>query len=143
VPQVELEVIRLSMLGNGLSMATSYQPVIENVEPLGMLIEKAPGALTHSTSWRWVDNRLLLTFVQVFPDGHEFSDRESAAEYFDAASLPSIECHAVRHLYFLLHTDEEIAATPNLDAFWKFAHDVAEIHHPAVAGLITADDYHI
>ena len=143
MPAVELEVIRLSMQGEGLSLETRYQRLLEDVDPLGMLSVAEPAALTHSTSWRWVEGRLLLTFVQVFNDNYRFENSTGATAYYDAASLPSIECHAVRHLYFLLHTDEEIASRPGLDIFWKFAHDVAEIHHPAVAGLITSGDYHI
>jgi hypothetical protein len=59
----------------------------------------------------------------------------SGTTYHDAATLPPIECHAVRHLYFLLHTDEEIAGAP-VDKFWDFAHQVVDIHHPAVAGFV-------
>ena len=56
--------------------------------------------------------------------------------YLDASSLPPIECHAVRHLYFLLHADEEIAAVPNLEKFWEFAHEVVDLHNPAVVGFV-------
>ena len=138
MPNVKLEVIRIAMNDDRLFLETTYQAIPDGLNPVSYLVDSEPKALTHSTSWRWEEGRLLLTFVQVFPDDYTIPDNllASGTSYHDAASLPYIECHAVRHLYFLLHTDEEIAAIPNLNNFWKFAHDVVDIHNPAVAGLV-------
>jgi len=86
---------------------------------------------------------LILTFVQVWADGTnpDQFEKESSALYFDAASLPEVECHALRHLYFLLHTDEDFAESEGLEKFWKFAHKAVDIHHPAVAGLIKSPNH--
>jgi len=135
---VKLEVIRIAMEGELLFLETSYQAIPDNQNPVTFLIESEPKALTHSTSWRWESGELFLTFVQVFPDNYVIPENilASGTTYHDASSLPPIECHAVRHLYFLLHADEEIAAVPNLEKFWEFAHEVVDIHNPAVAGFV-------
>lgn len=126
------------MNGNLLFLETSYQEVPDEADPVKYLVDAEPRALTHSTSWRWKDGQLFLTFIQVFPDDFSIPANilASGTTYHDAATLPPIECHAVRHLYFLLHTDEEIAGVPGLDKFWDFAHQVVDIHHPAVAGFV-------
>jgi hypothetical protein len=141
--EVKLEVIRIAMNGDRLFLETSYQSIPDQLDPVSFLVDSEPKALTHSTSWRWENGQLLLTFVQVFPDDYSIPENILAAgtTYHDASSLPHIECHAVRHLYFLLHTDEEIAAVPDLENFWKFAHDVVDIHHPAVAGFVGSPNH--
>jgi len=140
---VKLEVIKIAMNGDRLFLETSYEQIPDGQDPVKYLIDAQPLALTHSTSWRWQDGQLLLTFVQVFPDDFVVPESVLAAgtTYHDASSLPSIECHAVRHLYFLLHTDEEIAVTPHLEKFWEFAHRVVDIHHPAVAGFVGTNSH--
>jgi hypothetical protein len=137
---VTLEVIRLSMHGESLFVATSYEQLPDNTDPIVYVSQSAPLALTHSTSWRWADDGLILTFVQVYEDGQEVPLHLATRgiEYHDVTSLPDVECHAVRHLYFLLHTDNQVAAVDNLATFWTFARHVADYHHPAVAGLLPA-----
>ena len=141
---VELELIRLGMHGENLFLSTTYEILQQGVDPVLHVENSQNNALTHSTSWRWSEDRVILTFVQVFADDFEVSPElaSQGSEYHDASSLPPIECHAVRHLYFLLHTDEEINKIPGLKKFWDFAHEVAEIHHPAVAGFVTIDSHH-
>lgn len=98
-------------------------------------------ALSHSTSWRAEDGQVILTFAHVVPDGTDITAaggpdaRSWSGSPADLEALPSA-CHAVRHLHFLRFTDEDIAAHDGLDAFWAFAHAVADHHYPAVAGLL-------
>lgn len=128
----------MAMSNEHLFLQTSHLELADTVDPVALLEGDEPDALTHSTSWRWIENQLFLTFVQVFPDEYQLPEGtlNIGSTYHDAASLPAIECHAVRHLYFLLHTDEEIAVTPHLENFWEFAHKVVDIHQPAVAGFV-------
>lgn len=128
----------MAIVEENLFLETSYLDLADSVDPVELLAKSEPDALTHSTSWRWTNNKLILTFVQVFPDGYDLpqSTLEKGSVFSDTANLPPIECHAVRHLYFLLHTDDEVSVTPNLERFWKFAHDVVDIHQPAVAGFV-------
>ncbi|MFM6940748.1 MAG: hypothetical protein ACKOXI_02070 [Candidatus Planktophila sp.] len=136
--KILLEVIKMTISDDRLFLQTSHRELEDSVDPVAMLEDDEPDALTHSTSWRWLDNRVILTFVQVFPDGYRLAPDilQIGSSYHDAASLPPIECHAVRHLYFLLHTDAKIAVTPQLENFWDFAHKVVDIHEPAVAGFV-------
>lgn len=138
-----LEVIRMSHNGNGLFLVTENLPLPESVDPLHFVSNLEPDALTHSTSWRWSNDSLFLTFVQVFKDSSKLPQDSLARGkiFVDPAALPSVECHAIRHLYFLLHTDEEIAVSDGLEGFWDFAHAVVDIHHPAVAGLIDSPNH--
>lgn len=133
-----VENIHFAVEGDVLHMAVDMLPLPADTNPSALASDGHAAALTHSTSWRWTDSGVVLTFAQVFPDGFDLAAHTSVTrvEVDDILHLPSVECHAVRHLYFLLHTDDEVAATPGLEQFWHFAAAVADHHHPAVAGLI-------
>lgn len=136
-----LENIHFAAQGDCLFMAVDTLVLPPDTDPVLLAGDGHDAALTHSTSWRWTADGVVLTFAQVFPDGFDLAahTQVTRVDVHDIAHLPSVECHAVRHLYFLLHTDEEIAATPGLTEFWRFASAVADHHHPAVAGLLPTE----
>lgn len=106
----------------------------EGSDPVAVGFTLHPDALSHSTSWRAVDDALILTFIHVLHDGSSLeSTWVGSPEALE--SLPSA-CHAVRHLHFLRFTNDEIAAWPGIDGFWTLAQQVADHHYPAVAGLL-------
>lgn len=133
-----LENIHFAADGNSLYMAVDVLRLPPDTDPVALAGDGHDAAITHSTSWRWTDAGVILTFAQVFPDGFDLAAHTPGTRVGvdDIEHLPSVECHAVRHLFFLLHTDDEVAATPGLDRFWQFAAAVADHHHPAVAGMI-------
>ncbi len=133
-----LENIHFAAGDTCLYMAVDMLVLPPDTDPVVLAGDGHDAALTHSTSWRWTDGGVVLTFAQVFPDGFDLAAHTPVTRVHvdDIAHLPSVECHAVRHLYFLLHTDEEVAAAPGLAQFWRFAAAVADHHHPAVAGLL-------
>lgn len=136
-----LENIHFAAHGDDLLMAVDLLRLPPDTDPVVLAAAGHDAALTHSTSWRWTDAGVVLTFAQVFPDRFDLASHTTVTrvDLHDIAHLPSVECHAVRHLYFLLHTDEEIAAAPGLAEFWRFAAAVADHHHPAVAGLLPGE----
>jgi hypothetical protein len=96
-----------------------------------------PGSFAHSTSWRWTDAGVVLTFA------HVLNDDSSLPPGLDTVTLSAydlerhqVACHAVRHLHFLQRTDENVASLQGFDDFWAFASAVADYHYPAVAGLL-------
>lgn len=124
---------------------TSLPPMADPVQLAGAAY---PGAFTHSTSWRWAPHGVILTFVHVFPDASAESATVDppAAQRFTALDLEALPvcCHAVRHLHFLVRTDDEVAGIAGYDRFWAFAAAVADQHYPAVAGLLPdAPEYQI
>ena len=148
--QVILEHLVMRMAADGrLSLATVLEPLPPMADPVRHAEAAYPGTFTHSTSWRWSPDGVLLTFTHVHPDptAEEPADDESrGAELVSVLDLEQrpVACHAVRHLHFLERTDTEVAAMTGYDRGWGFAADVAAHHYPAVAGLLPGPpEYHI
>lgn len=117
-------------------------------DPVQVASAAHPDAFTHSTSWRWTTDGVILTFAHVLPDASSIGTgtEPHREEQFTALGLEALPvcCHAVRHLHFLVRTDPSVAEIPGYDAFWAFAAEVAYHHHPAVAGLLPdAPEYQI
>lgn len=117
-----------------LGIGVERVELLDSQDPVEVGFAHRPDALSHSTSWRAEDDKLILTFAHVLPDGTAAGATWSGSPQ-ELEDLPSA-CHAVRHLHFLRFTDEEIAAHPGVDGFWAFASEVADHHYPAVAGLL-------
>jgi hypothetical protein len=117
------------------AMRTENVDLPPGVDPVEIGFDRVPGALSHSTSWRYEDGTVVLTFVHVLPDGSAVDD-DWAGTPEDLESHP-VACHAVRHLHFLRHTDPDVAAWVGVEDFWAFAAAVANHHYPAVAGLLS------
>lgn len=119
-------------------MRTERVPLPEQADPVTEGFGRVADALSHSTSWRYEDGVVLLTFLHVLPDRSELdADWEGSPEELEGQP---VACHAVRHLHFLRHTDSEVAATSGVSEFWLFASRVADHHYPAVAGLLAQHD---
>lgn len=110
----------------------------EGTDPVVLGFSRVEGALSHSTSWRFDDGAVVLTFVHVLPDGELVADAWTGTSE-QLESLP-VACHAIRHLHFLWHTDADVAAWSGIDDFWRVAGQVADQHYPAVAGLLARHD---
>ena len=136
---VLLEHLTLSAQPSGeLMMRSERLPLAAGTDPVAAGFGRVTDALSHSTSWRYEDGSVVLTFVHVLPDHAPLAGQWTGSPE-DLESEP-VACHAVRHLHFLRHTDEDVAAAPGLSAFWAFAARVADPHYPAVAGLLSAHD---
>lgn len=133
--QVVLEHLTISASDGLLHLTTEVEGLPEGADPVQVGFSRIPQAvLAHSTSWRYQDDRIILTFVHVLADRAAVAPAWSgSAEELEA--LP-VACHAVRHLHFLRHTDDDIAQLDGLDAFWDLAARVSDHHYPAVAGLL-------
>jgi hypothetical protein len=119
-------------------MGVECLPLPPGRDPVAAGFARVADALSHSTSWRYEEGSVVLTFVHVLPDRTPLVGPWMGSPE-DLESEP-VACHAVRHLHFLRHTDEEVAAAPGLSVFWAFAARVADHHYPAVAGLLSAHD---
>jgi hypothetical protein len=130
-----------------LMLATAVTRLLASQDPVALADSMFPGSFSHSTSWRWTPDGVILTFVHVYPDAAApVPPAGSPVRAFTALGLEqdSVACHAVRHLHFLVKTDEDIAAIEGYQRFWDFAAEVADHHHPAVAGLLPdAPEYQI
>jgi hypothetical protein len=135
---VVLEHLVMSARSQTLALLTETGRLDAGVDPVAEGFALFPDALSHSTSWRFEDGAVVLTFVHVLPDGTELPGSWSGPA--DALERLPVACHAVRHLHFLRHTDTTIAAAPGMSAFWDFAAQVADQHYPAVAGLLADHD---
>lgn len=134
--QIALEHLTLSAVTPGLlALRVDIEDLPAGSDPVGTGFALHADALSHSTSWRAEDDRLVLTFAHVLPDGGVIGASWSGSAQ-ELESLPST-CHAVRHLHFLRFTDPDIAAWPGIPVFWRFAQQVADQHYPAVAGLLS------
>ncbi len=118
-----------------LQLEITRTPLPSRADPVRLATEAHPEALTHSTSWRWHAGGIVLTFAHVYPDTHAAGMIDGSIVDADMVEAEPVACHAVRHLYFLQQTDQDIAALGGLDDFWSFAAEVVSHHHPAVAGL--------
>ena len=119
-------------------MLTERVPLESGSDPVAAGFARVSDALSHSTSWRYADGAVVLTFVHVLPDGSAVAGQwRGTAEDLEAHP---VACHAVRHLHFLRHTDDAVAATSDIAGFWAFAARVADHHYPAVAGLLSEHD---
>lgn len=148
--QVILEHLVMRVTADGrLSLATVLEPLPAMADPVRHAEAAFPGSFTHSTSWRWSPDGVLLTFTHVHPD--PTADEPAAGvpvdgEFVTVQDLEQrpVACHAVRHLHFLERTDTEVAGMTGYDRFWDFAAEVAAHHYPAVAGLLPGPpEYHI
>lgn len=124
-----------------IDLVIEQEPLPDGIDPVTSGFGHHDDALSHSTSWRADQGRVILTFVHVTTDGTDLTAvGETTAHRWSGSpgeleALPSA-CHAVRHLHFLRFTDEEIAERDELEDFWAFAQAVADHHYPAVAGLL-------
>jgi hypothetical protein len=155
VNQVILEHLVMHADADGrLVLRTSLAPLPPMADPVQAAAAAFPGTFTHSTSWRWSPDGVILTFAHVRPDDSAeaagadaaSTDAMSPAAAYTAVELEHlpVSCHAVRHLHFLVRTDEDVAAIPGYDRFWALAAEVADHHYPAVAGLLPdAPEYQI
>lgn len=148
--QVILEHLVMRMAPDGrLSLVTVLEPLPPMADPVRHAETAFPGTFTHSTSWRWSPDGVLLTFTHVHPDAAADQPVDGATGDAELVSVLDLEqrpvaCHAVRHLHFLERTDTEVAAMTGYDRFWAFATEVAAHHYPAVAGLLPGPpEYHI
>lgn len=133
--QIVLEHLTMTVQVPGsVLILREYENLAPGHDPVDRGFSRVPHALSHSTSWRADDGRLLLTFVHVLADGSDLPDAWHGTPD-EVESLPSA-CHAIRHLHFLRFTDPEIASQHDLDQFWELARKVADHHYPAVAGLL-------
>ena len=140
--QIVLEHLTISATSaDRVDLVIEQAPLPPGEDPVGTGFGHHVKALSHSTSWRAEGGLLILTFAHVLADGTDLSAvgattaQRWAGAPADLEALPSA-CHAVRHLHFLRFTDEDIASREQLDAFWIYAHAVADHHYPAVAGLL-------
>lgn len=117
-----------------ISILVEHEELDDTHDPVTQGFSRHHDALSHSTSWRAENERLILTFAHVLDD-RTLLDSAWSGTPEDVESLPSA-CHAIRHLHFLRFTDADIAATTDLDLFWEFARRTADHHYPAVAGLL-------
>lgn len=153
--QVILEHLVMRMAADErLALVTVLEPLPPMADPVRHAEAAFPGTFTHSTSWRWSPDGVLLTFTHVHPDAVADLPADGASVEDDAADAVlvtvldleqrPVACHAVRHLHFLERTDAEVAAMTGYDRFWAFAAEVAAHHYPAVAGLLPGPpEYHI
>jgi hypothetical protein len=145
VNQVILEHLVMHADADGrLVLRTSLTPLPPMADPVQAAAAAFPGTFTHSTSWRWAPEGVILTFAHVRPD--DSADAAAADAAYTAVELERLPvcCHAVRHLHFLVRTDEDVAAITGYDRFWALAAEVADHHYPAVAGLLPdAPEYQI
>lgn len=146
--QVFLEHLVMRVDTDGmLVLTTRLAPLPPMADPVQVAFDSYPGAFTHSTSWRWVSEGVILTFAHVLPDASVGTAGDTPPESrFTAVDLERLTvcCHAVRHLHFVVRTDAAIATIAGYDRFWAFAAEVADHHYPAVAGLLPdAPEYQI
>lgn len=118
-----------------IAILVDHEELTDEHDPVTQGFSRHRDALSHSTSWRADNGRLLLTFAHVLPDGTVLDGAWTGIPE-GVEALPSA-CHAIRHLHFLRFTDADIAATTGLDLFWEFARQTADHHYPAVAGLLS------
>jgi hypothetical protein len=136
---VVVEHLLVSALPDGRAQVrVELEPIPAGANPVEVGFSRVADALSHSTSWRFEEGAVLLTFVHVLPDGHEVGHAWVGSPS-ELEALP-VACHGVRHLHFLRHTDADVAACDGIDGFWAFAAQVADQHYPAVAGLLAQHD---
>ena len=136
--RVVLETLLMGGVGDRLFLERTVEELTAGGDPLGAVAHRFSHAFVHSTSWRWVEGTVVLTFVALLADvdALEHSDEESSLISVADLEDQAIACHAVRHLHFLRFTDDEVAALDGFGAFWSLASAVADHHSPAVAGLL-------
>lgn len=134
---VVVEHLVMAMCGDRLCLGREVTRVQPGEDPVEVAAATVLGSFAHSTSWRWAEGTVVLTFAHVLPDGNPLPDGMTG-ELLEVADLERnpVACHAVRHLYFLERTDPDVRELPDLDGFWAFAVAVVTHHHPAVAGLL-------
>jgi len=123
---------------NLLMMRIDREPLSVDVDPVEAGFGRVVDALSHSTSWRYEDATVILTFIHVLADGSALDAQWTGTP--EDLEGHAVACHAVRHLHFLRHTDSDVADAPGLPEFWAFASRVADHHYPAVAGLLAEHD---
>ena len=123
-----------------MCLTEHYSELGDGVDPVVLADQFLPGSFTHSTSWRWLQEAVVLTFVHVTSDGVVLPNADVIRLTPSKIEEHSVACHAVRHLHFLFHTNQEVAALPGLQDFWAYAEEVVAQHHPAVAGLLINSD---
>ncbi|MFY1668505.1 hypothetical protein ACN27G_00885 [Plantactinospora sp. WMMB334] len=149
---VEVETILLSTSPGGLRFRARARALTEGEHPdavaraLAGMSRRGGDVLLHSTSWRFQDTGIVLTYVAL-PDPHPKPDQSAPVEpgpvlgqQDPLAPAPGVvrpvdvAVHACRHLAFLRHTDALVAAraaeSPDL---WQ----QIDRFSPAVAGLLS------
>ncbi len=135
--RVVLETFTMRGGSEGIWLDRELTDLPSGEDPLALVSGDRSEGYAHSTSWRWSGDAVVLTFVVLLPD----TPHGMVADVGDFMSVADLErtpvaCHAVRHLHFLRHTDDEVAALADCEAFWRVAESVADHHYPAVAGLL-------
>lgn len=147
---VAVEAILLSVEAGRLGFRTRVAPLADGAHPdllarhLAGLGSPPAGCLLHSTSWRFQDRGIVLTYA-VLPDPCPVGpatpiDTDVLARSADplVPTPPEINpvdvaVHACRHLAFLRHTDSVVAAQVAKEpALWSLVSRFG----PAVAGLL-------
>ncbi|MEJ3746155.1 hypothetical protein WEI85_23060 [Actinomycetes bacterium KLBMP 9797] len=141
-----VETVLLSARGGQLCFRTARRPLGIGEHPdacARSLAGLTEGALLHSSSWRYAEGGIVLTYVAL-------PDPDGAAAVLPVPDLPPVRgsdpltpsppvvrpvdvaVHACRHLAFLRHTDPTVAANAATE-LW----DLIDVFTPAVAGLLT------
>lgn len=133
---IVLEQLSFVACGERLRLVTTARTLDPGTDPVAAARDEADALLVHSTSWRYADGAVVLTFALLLPDA-DWHAHAGAVELSvaDLEELP-VACHAVRHLHFLHRIDPEVGAVQGADGFWGFARQVVTHHYPAVAGLL-------
>ncbi|MFY1692871.1 hypothetical protein [Plantactinospora sp. WMMB782] len=149
---VEVETILLSAVSGELRFRVRTGALTEGEHPDGVardlagLSRRGPDVLLHSTSWRFQNTGIVLTYVAL-PDPHPKADQSTPVEPLPVVSqedplaptpaivrLVDVAVHACRHLAFLRHTDPLVAARADeLPDLWRHISRFS----PAVAGLLS------
>jgi hypothetical protein len=145
-----VEVIVLSAVDGRLRYRALRRPLDAGVHPddlargLAELTACTPGAVLHSTSWRFAAGGVVLTYAAL-PDPHSAAQTQPVA--LDAMvggagplapspaalDLDAVAAHACRHLALLVTVDDDVAlAARELPELWEL---VAKLP-PALAGQL-------
>jgi hypothetical protein len=118
---VTVELILLGVRAGVLTFRRLAVPLPRGVEPDALarqMIDLGPDAVLHSTSWRFEDDRIVITFAVTPDPDPRAGDRlvaETVARGTDGRhpnaepDHAQVAAHACRHLAFLMATDAAIA----------------------------------
>jgi len=125
-----------------LRLAASITRLPALADPVTVAESMHPRAITHSSSWRWTRDGVILTFVHVYPDATLGADAKGRIINTSDIEFEPVACHAIRHMYFLEKTDTSFSVHLGFSDFWEYSAEIARHHHPAVAGFFD-DDFEI
>jgi hypothetical protein len=122
---VQIEVVILAPGRVDLEFRSVHSPLEYGDEPDEVArvtsgLPKESNGVLHSTSWRYDEGQVILTYVAL-PDPHAAAPRrpipgsivrgDDGMEPSPEVELGDVATHACRHLAFLVATDPEVAAT--------------------------------